>query len=279
MTRLKTGITEFDEMLRGGFLEGDAVMVAGAAGSGKTTLALQHLVNGATKYGQNGVYVTFEQLPDQIYRDAAGFGWDLKKLEEEGKFQLICTSPDLLVTKNGAEDLLGDTIRELNPRRLVVDSLSHLQMFVPESDVRREVYRLVMFLKTKGISSMLLWENPQILGTSYSITDVGLSFMVDAIVALRSVEIESSMRRALGILKMRGSDHDKHLREYEITPHGIRVDQPFAQYEGLMSGSPRRVASEKFVDMFRSVSDKKKSTNFSLATLRGLPLIKPSYWA
>ena len=259
MTRLKTGITEFDEMLRGGFLEGDAVMVAGAAGSGKTTLALQHLVNGATKYGQNGVYVTFEQLPDQIYRDAAGFGWDLKKLEEEGKFQLICTSPDLLVTKNGAEDLLGDTIRELNPRRLVVDSLSHLQMFVPESDVRREVYRLVMFLKTKGISSMLLWENPQILGNSYSITDVGLSFMVDAIVALRAVEIESSMRRALGILKMRGSDHDKHLREYEITPHGIRVDQPFTQYEGLMSGSPRRVASEKFVDMFRSVSDKKKS--------------------
>src|SRR5207253_1487714 len=188
MTRLKTGITEFDEMLRGGFLEGDAVMVAGAAGSGKTTLALQHLVNGATKYGQNGVYVTFEQLPDQIYRDAAGFGWDLKKLEEEGKFQLICTSPDLLVTKNGAEDLLGDTIRELNPRRLVIDSLSHLQMFVPESDVRRKVYRLVMFLKTKG----------------------------------------------------------------------IRVDQPFSEYEGLMSGSPRRVASEKFVDMFRSVSDKKK---------------------
>jgi len=259
MTRLKTGITEFDEMLRGGFLEGDAVMVAGAAGSGKTTLALQHLVNGATKFGQNGVYVTFEQLPDQIYRDAEGFGWDLKKLEEEGKFQLICTSPDLLVTKNGAEDLLGDTIRELNPRRLVVDSLSHLQMFVPESDVRREVYRLVMFLKTKGISSVLLWENPQILGNSYSITDVGLSFMVDAIIALRAVEIESSMRRALGILKMRGSDHDKHLREYEITPHGIRVDQPFAQYEGLMSGSPRRVASEKFVDMFRSVSDKKKS--------------------
>ena len=106
---------------------------------------------------------------------------------------------------------------------------------------------------------MLLWENPQILGNSYSITDVGLSFMVDAIIALRAVEIESSMRRALGILKMRGSDHDKHLREYEITPHGIRVDQPFAQYEGLMSGSPRRVASEKFVDMFRSVSDKKKS--------------------
>src|SRR2546428_12827558 len=202
MTRLKTGITEFDEMLRGGFLEGDAVMVAGAAGSGKTTLALQHLVNGATKFGQNGVYVTFEQLPDQIYRDAAGFGWDLKKLEEEGKFQLICTSPDLLVTKNGAEDLLGDTIRELNPRRLVVDSLSHLQMFVPESDVRREVYRLVMFLKTKGISSMLVCENAQILGNSYSISDVGLSFMADALRDIRAVKIAISMSSPLGAFKI-----------------------------------------------------------------------------
>jgi circadian clock protein KaiC len=259
MSRLKTGITEFDEMLHGGFLEGDAVMLAGSAGSGKTTLALQYLVNGATKYGENGVYVTFEQLPDQIYRDAEGFGWDLRGLEKEGKFQIICTSPDLLVNKNGAEELLGDTIRDLRPRRMVVDSLSHLQMFVPENDVRKEAYRLVMFLKAKGISSMLLWENPQIIGSSYSISDVGLSFMVDAIVALRAVEIESSMRRALGILKMRGSDHDKHLREYEITSHGIRVDQPFTQYEGLMSGSPRKVASEKFVDMFRSVSEKKKN--------------------
>src|SRR5438309_11119982 len=135
MTRLKTGITEFDEMLRGGFLEGDAVMVAGAAGSGKTTLALQHLVNGATKYGQNGVYVTFEQLPDQIYRDAAGFGWDLKKLEEEGKFQLICTSPDLLVTKNGAEDLLGDTIRELNP-----EGWSSIRLVISRCLFRRVMY-------------------------------------------------------------------------------------------------------------------------------------------
>ena len=78
--RIKTGIPEFDEMLSGGFLERDAVMVAGTAGSGKTTLGLQHLVNGATKYGDAGIYLTFEQMPDQLYRDAKSFGWDLKAL-------------------------------------------------------------------------------------------------------------------------------------------------------------------------------------------------------
>ncbi len=77
MTRQKTGIREFDEMLRGGFLEKDAVMVAGSAGTGKTTLALTYLVNGITQFGEPGVYLTFEQLPDQIYRDADNFGWNL----------------------------------------------------------------------------------------------------------------------------------------------------------------------------------------------------------
>ena len=63
--RVRTGIAELDEMLHGGFMEGDAVMVAGSAGCGKTTLALQYLVNGV-KLGEPGVYVTFEELPDQI---------------------------------------------------------------------------------------------------------------------------------------------------------------------------------------------------------------------
>ncbi|OLE83789.1 MAG: hypothetical protein AUF79_18135 [Crenarchaeota archaeon 13_1_20CM_2_51_8] len=85
--RVRTGIAELDQMLRGGFMKGDAVMVAGSAGCGKTTLALQYLVNGA-KLGEAGLYVTFEEMPDQIYRDAKNLGWDLRKLEEESKFRI-----------------------------------------------------------------------------------------------------------------------------------------------------------------------------------------------
>jgi circadian clock protein KaiC len=80
---------------------------------------------------------------------------------------------------------------------------------------------------------------------SFSVTDVGLSFLVDCIVALKLVEIESSMRKALVVLKMRGSDHDKRLREYDITSQGIVVSTPFSNYEGLMTGSPRRSYTEE----------------------------------
>src|SRR2546428_10421239 len=119
MPRQKTGIVERDAMLRGGFIEQDAVMVAGGAGTDKTTLALQHLVNGVTKFGEPGIYLTFEQLPDQIYRDAENFGWDLKKLEDEDRFRLVCTSPDMLAEPDGAGQLLDSTVKEIQPRRMV----------------------------------------------------------------------------------------------------------------------------------------------------------------
>lgn len=246
MERVKTGILELDEMLGGGFMSGDAVLVAGSAGSGKTTLALQYLVNGVTQFGDKGIYVTFEELPNQIYRDAKSFGWDLRKLEEENKFRLICTSPNLLM-QEGGENILDESIKEIQPQRIVVDSLSHLEMYVPESDLRKETYRLIMYLKTKRLSSVLTWESPQIVGQSFSVTEAGMSFLVDGILLLRYVEIESSMRKALVILKLRGSDHSKELREFMITSQGIKVAAPFAQYEGVITGAPKKLITDAFM--------------------------------
>ena len=248
MERIKTGILELDKMLCGGFMPGDAVLIAGSAGSGKTTLALQYLVNGVTQFGDRGIYVTFEELPNQIYRDAKSFGWDLRKLEEENKFRLICTSPNLLMQTEGGENILDEPIKEIQPQRIVIDSLSHLQMYVPESELRKEAYRLTMYLKTKRLSSVLTWESPQIVGQSLSVTEAGMSFLVDGIVLLRYVEIESSMRKALVILKLRGSDHSKELREFVITSQGIKVAAPFAQYEGIVTGAPRKLMTDAFME-------------------------------
>jgi circadian clock protein KaiC len=253
--RVKTGIAELDEMLRGGFMLGDAVLIAGSAGSGKTPLALQYLVNGIVKYGEPGVYVTFEQMPDQIYRDAKNFGWDLRKMEEQNKIRIICTSPNLLLESDG-ESLLDEVLRDIQPRRIVIDSLSHLEMYVEKKSIRREAYRLVSFLKTKGMSSLLVWESVQ-MGSNFNVTEIGLSFLVDCIVALKPVEIESSLRKALVILKMRGSDHDKQLREFEITPTGVKITSAFSNYEGIMTGATRKIASDRFLELMRGQEKRK----------------------
>lgn len=247
--RLKTGITELDKMLSGGFLRGDAVLVAGSAGTGKSTLALQYLLRGAQD-GEPGIYLTFEELPDQLYRDAKNYGWDLRKLESEGKLRVICTSPDVLIEPEGMQAILDEPLKEVNARRIVVDSLSHFNMFIKPENLRKQVYRNVMYFKTKNLSSLLIWESSQTAGQSFTVSDEGISFLTDAIVVLKLIEIESAIKRGIVVLKMRGSQHDHHLREYEITPTGIRVQGAFENYEGLMGGTPTRNASEKFAELF-----------------------------
>lgn len=258
MVRVKTGIPGLDEMLGSGFMEGDAVLVGGSAGTGKTTLALQYVVNAITQFNERGIYVTFEQLPDQLYRDAGNFGWDLRKMEEEDKFRLVCTSPNLLLEVGEGEHILDEPIREIQPKRIVIDSLSHLGMYVKRNELRKEAYRLIMYLKTKGLSSMLIWETPQVAGAPLSVTDVGLSFLVDCIVLLKFVEIESSMRKAVVILKMRGSDHDKSLREFQITSKGLEVASPFRDYEAVLSGSARKVPETSFAEAFAKAAGRKR---------------------
>lgn len=235
-------------------MQGDATMVAGSAGSGKTTLGLQYLVNGIIEFGENGIFVTFEELPDQLYRDANNFGWDLRKLEMEGRLKVICTSPNLLLETDGGKGLLDDSISKVNAKRIVVDSLNHIAMYVDDKELRKEAYRLMMYLKTKGLNSILLWESPQLVGQGLSITGMGLSFLVDCILLLKFVEVESQMKKALMVLKMRGSDHDKRLREYEITPSGVKIGAPFSNLEGVITGTPRRVGAEKFMEMFRQAA-------------------------
>ena len=258
LARTKTGISDLDEMLRGGFLDGDAVLVAGSAGTGKTTLALQYLMNGISLFGERGVYVSFEQLPSQIYRDASSFGWDLRKMEEEDQLRMVCTSPNLMVPNEGDEFLLSEVLNEVRPHRLVLDSLSHLALYVGESGLRKELYRLIMMLKARGLSTLLTWETRDASERSVFASDGGASFLVDTVILLKQVEIESAIRRALVVLKMRGSDHDKRLREYDITSQGFKVASPFTQYEGILAGMPRRLLTDEAADIWASAFTKKQ---------------------
>jgi circadian clock protein KaiC len=243
LERVKTGIAELDEMLGGGFIRGDAVLIVGSAGTGKTTLGLQYVVNGVNRFNENGMFVTFEELPEQLYRDALNFGWDLQTLESENKLRVVCTSPELLLERSGDAHLLDEPIRQVKPRRIVVDSLSQLEMH-SIGDFRKQAYELIRYFKTKKLSSMLTWEVHDLAGGN-ALTQTGLSFLADAVIPLRYVEIDSAMRKALAVLKLRGSDHDKCLREFEITSEGIKVANPFRGFEGIISGSPRKTPTGK----------------------------------
>lgn len=249
MDRVTTGIAGLDEMLGGGFLRETANLVEGAPGTGKTTLAMQFIYHGIIQANEPGLIITFEEFPQQYYHDAAAFGWDFIDLEKKGLLKVIMTSPE--VTRLDLESVGGmieSHVTEMGARRVVVDSVTHFARLTQDPvELRSLEYSFINALKRQGLTSLLTRESAALLGESSE--DTSLNFVVDSYLILRYVEIESTIRKALLVLKMRGSDHAKDIRQYEITPNGIEVQSKFEGREGILSGSPRRMAAS-FVEAF-----------------------------
>jgi circadian clock protein KaiC len=250
MERVKTGIPGLDEMLWGGFLSQTANLVEGAPGTGKTTLGMQFIYHGIVACGEPGLILTFEEFPQQYYSAADSFGWDFRQMEQEGKLRVVMTSPE--VSKADLEQVGGRIerlVQEIGAKRILVDSLSHFERLSEDpAHLRSIVYGFVNALKREGLTSVLTRESAALLGEGEGMDDA-FAFLVDSYVLLRYVEIESTIRKALLVLKMRGSDHDKGIRQFEVTSRGLEVRAPFEGREGIMSGSPRRMV-DSFVQAF-----------------------------
>lgn len=250
MERVKTGVPGLDEMLCGGLLPQTANLVEGAPGTGKTTLGMQFIYHGIVACGEPGLIMTFEEFPQQYYSDAASFGWDFYQMEREGKLRVIMTSPE--VSRADLEQVGGRIerlVQEIGAKRILIDSLSHFERLGRDpAHLRSIVYGFINSLKREGLTTVLTRESTALLGEAEG-GDDAFAFLVDSYVLLRYVEIESAVRKAILVLKMRGSDHDKGIRQFEITSRGIEVQSPFEGREGIMSGSPRRMA-DSFVQAF-----------------------------
>lgn len=239
--RVPTGIKGLDEMLCGGFLEGSAILVRGAPGAGKTSMALQFLVHGATKLGEKGLLISFEEFPQSLHRDAQSLGWDLSRLEQEGQLFTMFTSPQVLLTSlQSPTSPLNRMLLEHDIRRVVIDSVSHFRRLSNDTQELRKIYNtLINAFKREQMTAILIGEENR---ADYRREERGrLSFVVDVIILLRYIEIESAIQRAVLVLKMRGSDHVKEIRRYEIQKGGIQVTGVFEDQEGILSGAPHRV--------------------------------------
>lgn len=248
--RVKTGIPGFDAMLGGGFLPETANLVEGAPGTGKTVLGLQFIYNGITRFDEPGLILTFEVFPDQCYQDALSFNWDFGALEEAGKLRTVMASPESSLSElERTGGVVQSACQEIGARRVLVDSISHFRPLAADSvQLRQIVHRFINGLKREGLTSILTQESDRLLGSG-SQADEELSHLVDSYILLRYVEIDSAVHRALLALKVRGTDHAKDIRQFEITSTGIQVRSRFEGQEAIMSGSPRRMA-DSFVEAF-----------------------------
>lgn len=249
--RTPFGIKAFDDMISGGLLAGSANLLEGAPGTGKTTLAMQFIYNGITLYKEPGLIITFEEFPRQYYHDALQFGWDFKKLEEAGTLKLLFSDPQTTLDELSKVDGRFVTmIEEMGIKRVVVDSITHFESLAIDPFELREIERkFINSLKRENVTSILLRENDSLLGQLSQVTSK-IPFIVDSYMLLRFVEVDSAIEKAICVLKMRGSDHQKDIRCFKIAREGIVVEEKFKGLEGILIGSPHSTPQDAFLNVF-----------------------------
>jgi len=240
--RLSTGIPELDKMLGGGLLEGDSLLVAGPSGTGKSALATQFIAEGL-RIGEPGIIAVFEERPNGYTERAASFGLNLKTPQEKGKLEILYLRPMDLSVDETMQELL-EAIARVGAKRLAIDSLVGFEMALApgfRADFRESLYRMIGALTGAGITILSTVEVEDTF-TSMPFSHYAISFLTDDIIRLRYVEIDGQLRKVIVVVKMRGGNHSKDIREYVITDKGVVVIHPRqTAYARLTSGLPTYV--------------------------------------
>ncbi|MGO8672494.1 MAG: RAD55 family ATPase [Capsulimonadaceae bacterium] len=238
--RLSTGVAGIDEMMGGGIPVGDSVIVAGPSGSGKSVLATQFITEGVRR-GQPGVIAIFEELPEEYVARSAQLGMGLQEDLDKDNLKIIYLRPlDLSVDEMLREIL--DAIKEIGAHRVVIDSMNGFEMALAPAfreDFRESLYRMVGALTGIGVTIMTTVEVVTSF-TDLQFTPHGISFLTDDIILLRYFEMESQLRKIATVVKMRGGDHSKDIREYDITSTGMVIGARLTEYKHLITGTPDR---------------------------------------
>jgi circadian clock protein KaiC len=244
------GVDALDALLGGGIFDGSTTMVVGLSGVGKTVLGTQILREGAIKQNKRGLLISLDEHPAQIVRNAETLGLDLKAQIDEGAIHVLFDSPqELNIDVHFAR--IVQTIEKYDIQRMVIDGMTSYSTALQDQAVYRDFFHAVVaYSKHRLMTTFFSYENPEFLGLSAFMPDFPVSSIVDNIILLSLVEIRSSLRRCLTVVKARGSPHEFDSREYIIGPGGITLlpfDEtvakalPLASYNSILSRAPSRM--------------------------------------
>ena len=236
--RQTTGVPGMDEMIGGGVIGGDAVLLTGPAGSGKSTVATQFVAAGLAQ-GETGVIAVFEEYPEEYLARASARNPEVGKMIKAGRLEIIYLRPLDLSVDESLHAIL-EAVDRLGAKRVVIDSLSGFEVALAPTfrdEFRESLYRLVGTLTATGVTVFMTAEVSEAFREA-RFTSENVSFITDEIFVQRYVEIEGQLERVMAVIKMRGSEHSHEFRSYKVTPKGVVVGDALKQYDGIITGVP-----------------------------------------
>jgi len=234
--RISSGIDRLDEMLGGrGFYRGSSILLSGTAGTGKSSISAS-FADAACARGEQALYISYEEPRLQIVRNMQSIGIDLQKWHESGNLRFHTTR----VTTHGLEEhffLVKGLIEESPPNVVVIDPVSNLLQLGSPEEVKNLLTRLIDFLKSRGITTLVT----ELITGGHSIeaTNTDISSLMDAWLLLRDMESGGERSRVLYVLKARGMSHSHQVREFLLTDQGVSLLDVYAGPEGLITGTAR----------------------------------------
>ena len=233
--RVSSGNAGLDRLTHGGLMRGSSTLLSGPTGTGKTLLTTQFAADGAAS-GEPALIVAYEETPEQVRANGRALGHDIEAYEEQGLLHIVSLYPEVASLDDHFVEI-RDLVERLQPTRLAIDSLSALERLGSPYAYREFVISITSFIKTLGLASVMTAASAQLVGAT-SVTESHISGLIDTIVLLRHVEHESSLKRGILVLKMRGSSHEHQIRELVVRDGDLVVGEPFAGLGGVLTGQP-----------------------------------------
>jgi circadian clock protein KaiC len=236
LEKLPSGISELDQLLGGGIERGTSTLIAGAAGTGKSTLSAQFVWAACERGARCSMFIFDEGMATLMSR-AKGLGMDLQKYLDNGQLLIQQVDPAEL-SPGELTHAVRESVEQRGAMIVVIDSLNgYLNAMPGERFLIAQLHELLSYLGQAGVATLLISAHHGMIGSAMT-SPVDASYLADAVILMRYFELEGEVRQAISVLKKRGSEHERTIREFRMAHGKIGLGPPLRNYRGILTGVP-----------------------------------------
>ena len=233
--KFSSGVPGIDHLLGGGLEAGTSTLIIGAAGTGKSTLGAT-FASAASDRGQRAALFIFDESRRTLLSRMTGLGSSFEKHYNEGRISIRQVDPAEL-TPGEFTDTIRREVEELGTKVVIIDSLNgYLNAMPGERFLTIHLHELLMYLGSQGVATILIGAHQGLIG-SQMVTPVDASYLADAVILMRYFEARGEVRQAISVMKKRGSNHERTIREFGLEG-GVHVGEPLREFRGVLTGVP-----------------------------------------